>query len=214
VALAAAGIARENGRTPRHPLIKISEIVMRFRIALVMLFICATPAAWADSYTIDPTHTFPAFAIDHLGFSTQRGRFNSTQGKLTLDQDKKTGSVEISIDAASIDTGLAKLEEILRSEDYFDVEQYPTLTFRGDDFRFDDARLVAVNGNLTLLGVTLPVSLNITRFKCGFNVARLRNMCGADAVAVIQRSDFGMRKGVPFVGDEVKISIQIEAVRD
>ena len=112
------------------------------------------PSAWADNYTIDPTHTFPAFEIDHLGFSMQRGRFNSTQGKLTLDEDKKTGSVEITIDAASIDTGLAKLEEVLRSEDYFDVKRFPTLSFRGNNFRFAEDRLIAVSGQFTLRGVT------------------------------------------------------------
>ena len=182
-------------------------------IVAIALFSACVPA-WADSYTIDPTHTFPSFEIDHLGFSTQRGRFNATQGKLTLDEEKMTGSVDIVIDAASIDTGLATLEEILRSEDYFDVEHYPTLTFRGSNFPFADGRLAAVSGDLTLLGVTLPATLNVTRFRCGFNALRLRNMCGADANVSIKRSEFGMRKGIPFVGDEVRISIQVEAIRD
>jgi len=187
---------------------------MRLTFAIALFSACAVLPARADNYTIDPTHTFPSFEIDHLGYSTQRGRFNSTQGKLTLDDDKKSGSVEITIDAASIDTGFAKLEEHLRSDDFFDVKRYPTLSFRGSNFRFADERLVAVGGNLTLHGVTLPVTLNVTRFKCGFNIVRLRNVCGADANTSIKRSDYGVSKSTPFVGDEVRITIQIEAVRD
>lgn len=184
------------------------------RLTLVFFIVLLThPAIAADQYTIDPSHTYPSFEIDHLGYSTTRGRFNSVQGKLSLDRDAKTGSVEVTIDAASIDTGLAKLEEVLRA-DYFDVKRHPTLTFRGSKFRFDDNRLSAVEGELTLLGVTHPVTLTVTRFKCGLNLLRLRQACGADASATIKRSDYGMNKGLPLVGDEVKILIQIEAVKD
>ena len=184
----------------------------KFAVGLLAT-ILALPA-WADSYTIDPTHTFPSFEIDHLGFSTQRGRFNTTQGKLVLDEDNKTGSVEITIDAASIDTGLAKLEEHLRAEDFFDVKRFPTLTFLSTQFRFDADRLVSVSGNLTLHGVTLPLTLHVQRLKCGINLVRLRKECGADLTTTLKRSDFGISKGTPFVGDEVRISIQVEALRD
>ncbi|MBT9614285.1 MAG: polyisoprenoid-binding protein [Burkholderiales bacterium] len=185
------------------------------RLTLVLFIALLTPSASAaDQYTIDPNHTYPSFEIDHMGYSTTRGRFNSVQGKLSLDRDAKTGSVEVIIDAASIDTGLAKLEDVLRSADYFDVKRHPTLNFRGNQFRFDDSRLSAVEGELTLLGVTHPVTLVVTRFKCGLNLLRLRQACGADASATIKRSDFGLSKGLPLVGDEVKILIQIEAVKD
>lgn len=186
----------------------ISRFTFAFFIALL-----THPALAADQYTIDPTHTYPSFEIDHMGYSTTRGRFNSVQGKMSLDRDAKTGSIEVSIDAASIDTGLAKLEDVLRV-DYFDVKRYPTLSFRGNKFRFDDSRLSAVEGELTLLGVTRPVTLTVTRFKCGLNLLRLRQACGADASATIQRSDYGMSKGLPLVGDEVKILISIEAAKD
>lgn len=188
---------------------------MTSRIALIFFLTWIVPASFAaDHYTIDPTHTYPSFEIDHMGFSTTRGRFNSVQGKLSLDRDAKTGSVEVSIDAASIDTGLVKLEDALRSADYFDVKNHPTLTFRGHKFRFDDNRVSVVEGELTLMGVTRPVTLTLTRFKCGLNLLRLRQACGADANATIKRSDFGLSKGLPLVGDEVKILISIEAVKD
>lgn len=188
---------------------------MTSHLTLVFCITLLTQSVYAaDQYTIDPNHTYPSFEIDHLGYSTTRGRFNTVQGKLSLDQDAKTGSVEVAIEAASIDTGLAKLEEVLRSEDYFDVKRHPTLRFRGNKFRFDDTRLKAVEGELTLLGVTHPVTLTLTRFKCGLNPLRLRQVCGADASATIRRSDYGLSKGLPLVGDEVKILIQIEAVKD
>ena len=187
---------------------------MHFRLLLIVLTLGSTLPAWANQYTIDPGHTFPSFEIDHLGFSTTRGRFNSTQGKLTLDLDKKTGSVDIIINAASIDTGLDKLEEHLRGDEFFDVKRFPTLTFSGNKFNFTDDRLVSVNGNLTLHGVTLPVTLNVVRYKCGINVARLRQVCGAELQTQIKRSEYGISKGTPFVGDEVKLTIQVEAIKD
>ena len=187
---------------------------MHLRLLLVLLTMGSALPASANQYTIDPSHTYPSFEIDHLGFSTTRGRFNSTQGKLTLDLDKKTGSVEIIINAASIDTGLEKLEEHLRAEDFFDVKRFPTLTFSGNKFNFTEDRLVSVSGNLTLHGVTQPVTLNVVRYKCGINVARLRQVCGAELQTQIKRSEYGISKGTPFVGDEVKINIQIEAIKD
>lgn len=187
---------------------------MYLRILFVLISLGNALPVWADHFTLDPTHTFPSFEVDHLGISTQRGRFNSTQGKLTLDLDRKTGAVEISINAASIDTGFDKLEDKLRSEEYFDVKRYPNLVFSGNKFRFEDERLVAVSGKLTLHGVTQPVTLSVSRFKCGINVVRLRYVCGADLATQIKRSEFDMGKGTPFVGDEVNIMIQVEAARD
>ena len=143
-------------------------------------------------------------------------KYNDTERTFTELKARlqKTIAFIESIDAASIDTGLAKLEEHLRADDFFDVKRYPTLQFSGDKFRFVEDRLVAVSGNLSLHGVTLPVTLNVTRYKCGLNVARLRKVCGADLSTTIKRSEYGMSKGTPFVGDEVRVTIQVEAVRD
>ncbi len=187
---------------------------MRLNHLLMMILLSSTLPAWGDDYTIDSSHTFPSFEIDHLGFSTTRGRFNKTQGKLILDTEKKTGRIDITISAASIDTGFEKLEEHLRGEDYLDVARYPTLTFSGTKFNFMEDRLVSVQGNLTLHGVTQPVTLSVARYKCGINLARLRHVCGAEIVTQIKRSEFGVSKGTPFVGDDVKIMIQVEAARD
>lgn len=188
---------------------------MASRSALILCITLIAPTGFAaDQYTIDPNHTYPSFEIDHMGFSTTRGRFNSVQGKLSLDQEAKTGSVEVSIDAASIDTGLTKLEDELRTADYFYVKKHPTLTFRGQRFHFNESRVSTIDGELTLLGVTRPVTLTLTHFKCGLNLLRLRQACGANAITSLKRSDFGMKKGLPLIGDEIKIQIQIEAIKD
>jgi polyisoprenoid-binding protein YceI len=168
-------------------------------------------AAPASEYAIDPAHTYAAFEIDHLGFSTQRGQFNRTRGSLTFDPAARTGEVDIRIDAASIDTGLDQRDEVLRGADWFNVADFPDITFRGRRMIFDEDRLVAVDGQLTLLGETRPLRLEVVRFKCGLNLANRKRGCGADATAALRRSDFGLSNGVPFVGDEVRLRIQVEA---
>jgi polyisoprenoid-binding protein YceI len=174
----------------------------------------ALPSAAADTYTLDPIHTFPSFEVSHSGYSLMRGRFNKTQGKATLDTAAKSGSIEVSIDTASIDTGYAKRDDDLRGADFFNVAEYPAMTYKSTALKFDGDKVVSVEGELTLLGVTKPVTLAVASFRCGLNPFSKKPMCGADATAGIKRSDFGMKKGLPGVGDEIKIAIEIEAKKD
>ncbi len=176
--------------------------------------VLALPAAAADSYTVDPAHTYPNFEINHLGFSTMHGRFGATTGKITLDQAAKTGSIDITIDATSIDTGHAKRDTHLKSDEFFNVGKFPTLTFKADKLRFSGEKLTAAEGTLTMLGVTKPVNLIVTSFHCGPHPMNKKQMCGANATASVKRSDFGMSAYVPAVGDEVKIAIAVEALKD
>ena len=177
-------------------------------------FLTGTALAASESYTIDSTHTFPSFEINHVGFSTQRGRFNGTTGSITLDRSTKKVAVEISIDANSIDTGFDKLEEHLRKPDFFDVAKHPTITFKSNNGRFDGETLVALEGQLTMHGETKPVVLQVNNFKCGNHPFNKKALCAADANTTVKRSDFGMKYAVPAVGDEVKLLIQIEAFKD
>jgi polyisoprenoid-binding protein YceI len=172
--------------------------------------IAGTAYAAPETYTVDSTHTFPSFEIDHLGFSTQRGRFNKTSGSIVLDRAAKKASVDISIDANSISTGLEKLEIHLRSEDFFDVAKYPTISFKSTGARFNGDKLASVSGNLTLHGVTKPVTLTVTSFYCGHNPVYKKEACGANAETTVKRSDFGISYGLPAVGDQVKLLIQVE----
>jgi polyisoprenoid-binding protein YceI len=167
----------------------------------------------ADTYTFDPAHTFPSFEVSHLGFSVQRGRFNKTAGKVTLDAAAKSGSIEVTIDAASIDTGNEKLATHLKAEDFFFVEKYPTITFKSDKLKFDGENLIGADGDLTMRGVTKPISLTVQNFKCGAHPFNKKPMCGANVVASLKRSDFDVKYGLPAIGDDVKIAIQIEAYK-
>jgi polyisoprenoid-binding protein YceI len=174
----------------------------------------ALPATAADSYTVDPAHTFPNFEINHLGFSTMHGRFGATTGKITLDTAAKSGSIDITIDATSIDTGHAKRDTHLKSDEFFNVAKFPTLAYKSSKLKFNGDKLSGADGELTMLGVTKPVSLAVTAFNCGPHPMNKKPMCGANATATIKRSDFGLSTYVPAVGDEVKISIEVEAGKD
>lgn len=168
----------------------------------------------ADSYTVDPRHTFPGFEINHLGFSIQRGRFDRTSGRISLDPDAGTGKIDIVIDAASISTGLPALEEHLRGKDFFDVARFPSLNFSSSKLAFAQNRLTGVDGELTLHGITRPVHLAVDHFYCGLNPIAMKNVCGANATTTLKRSDFGIDKYAPLLADEVKIVIQIEAIKN
>lgn len=182
--------------------------------ALAVSAAFALPAAAADSYTIDASHTYPGFEINHLGFSTMRGTFDATSGSVTLDPAAKDGSIEITIDTASIDTGHAKRDEHLKGEEFFNVARFPSMIYKAAKLRFKGDKLAGADGELTLLGVTRPVPLTVTSFNCGPHPMNKKQVCGANATATIKRSEFGMKTYVPAVGDEVRISIEVEAVKN
>ncbi len=167
----------------------------------------------ADTYQFDESHTFPRFSLSHLGFSHFQGRFDKTTGSATLDVAAKTGSVEATIDVASIDTGVAKLDEHLKSPDFFDVAKYPTISFKSSKLTFKGKALSSVTGDLTLHGVTKPVTLSVVHFACGEHPMKKVAACGADLVGKLKRSDFGISTYVPLVGDEVTLAIEVEAAK-
>ena len=186
----------------------------RLIIAVFAAFGFGSAALAADSYTLDPGHTFPRFEISHFGFSTHHGQFNKTAGKLVLDRAAKTGSVEITVDTASIGTGDPKLEEHLRSDEFFNVAKFPVMKFRSKSIKFNGDAPASAEGELTLLGVTKPLTLTILRVKCGPHPMLKKEDCGAEVTGVLKRSDFGMKAYVPLVGDEVTLRIQVEAIKD
>ena len=168
---------------------------------------------YADSYAIDSAHTFPNFTINHLGFSTMHGRFGSTKGSLSIDLAKKTGSVDITIDAASIDTGFKKRDDHLRSADFFNVNEFPEITFKSTKVKFKGDDKATVEGNITIKGVTKPITLDVHHIKCGTHPMNKKQVCGFDATTSLKRSEFGVKYGIPAIGDEVKISLEAEAVK-
>ena len=187
---------------------------MTFSRLLVALLATASTLAFADTYTIDPNHTYPSFEADHMGVSVWRGKFNKTSGTVNLDKVAKTGSLDITIDASSVDFGHAKMNEHAKGPDMFNVEKYPTVTYKATSFKFDGDKPIAVNGELTMLGVTKPVVLTINKFKCIEHPMLKREVCGGDASAEFKRTDFGLSYATPRFAPEVKLHIQVEALKN
>lgn len=183
---------------------------MRKLAPLLVSAALAGPAV-ADTYVIDPTHTFPTFEINHLGFSTFRGRFDKTAGTIVYDPAKKTGSAEVTIDVASVSTGVKKLDEHLQNDDFFDAAKYPTIVFKSKDFRFTGDKLVEVSGNLTMHGVTRPVELRVSSVTCKEHPLKKIQACGADITTTLKRSEWGISKYSPDVGEDVLLRIEVEA---
>lgn len=170
--------------------------------------------AWADSYSIDGRHTFPVFEVSHYGFSTQRGRFTKVSGKLELDLAGKQASVDIVIDTTSIDMGFEAWNKQMRGEHFFQTDKFPEARFVARDFAIDLATPTPISGELTLLGVTRPVVLKVGQWRCARHPVLPRELCGADLEATLKRSDFGMNYGLPGYGEEVKLLIGVEAIKD
>jgi polyisoprenoid-binding protein YceI len=184
------------------------------KILIALLAAASAGAAFAapETYTIEPRHTFPSFEADHMGISVWRGKFTKTSGTVVLDRAAKTGTVDIAIDPASVQFGLPALDEHVKGPDMFDVAKFPTATYKGP-VRFNGDVPVAVDGELTLHGVTHPVKLTITSFKCIQHPMFKREVCGADAAGTFNRADFGVAYGTPKFSPEVKLAIQIEAIK-
>lgn len=182
-------------------------------LPLAALFSGAALAA-PETYVIDANHTLPRFSYSHFGYSTQVSRFDKTSGKVILDCQTKTGSVEVVVDTTSIDTGIPLFNEHIQGEDFLDTAKYPTMTFISNNLKFEGEKLVAVEGTLTLKGISKPVTLTVTSFHCMPHPMLKKDACGANATAAVKRTDFNMGKYAPQVSDEVTITIPVEAVKE
>ena len=187
---------------------------VRMAAVLIALGSASSPCA-AEIYVADPGHTYASFETGHLGISWVRGRFNrTTSAKVALDRSAGKGTIDVVIDASSIDTGHEVRDRFLRSPDYFDVEKFPTVRFKSNQLQFNGETLTGADGELTMVGVTRPVSLAVNSFRCIQHPVNKREICGADASLAIKRSEWGIKRGATGIGDEVKISIQIEAYKE
>lgn len=184
-------------------------------VAVATFMVTAPVAAAEDAYDIDPVHSQPSFEVRHIGFSSQHGSFGKQTGKVLLDRSARKGSIDVTIDTSSIKTIDPRLDAVVKGEDYFNVAKYPTITYRSSNLVFDGDRLVGAEGELTMIGVTKPVSLKVANFVCGNHPFNGKPMCGAEATTTIRRSEWGMKSGIPkAVSDEVKLSIPIEAYKE
>jgi polyisoprenoid-binding protein YceI len=188
---------------------------MKRTILLAAAVLVAAPAlAEPETYVIDQGHTFPRFSYSHFGYSTQLSRFNKTSGKVTWDRAARTGAVDVVIDMKSVDTGSSAFNEHIQGEDFLDTGRYPTATFKSTAVRFDGDKPVAIDGNLTMKGVTRPVTLTVTSFQAMPHPMLKRDAIGANATATVKRSDFNAGKYAPYVGDEVTIGLALEAIKE
>ena len=163
------------------------------------------------TYVIDNSHTYPHFTYNHLGFSNQTHKFDKTSGQVVLDRAAKTGSADITIDTRSVNTGYALFNEHLQAADYFDTAKFPTMRFTGTKIDFKGDQPATLSGDLTIKGVTQPVSFSITNFNCMPHPMRKVETCGANASTVIKRSTFNMGKSTPYVSDDVTLTLAVEA---
>ncbi len=193
----------------------------RLAAALVLAALPFAASAAPESYTLDPYHTYAHFEVNHLGFSNMRGRFDKSSGKFTLDRTAKSGSLDLIIETASLSTGdndkgsrPRARDEHLRSPDFFNVVEFPRMTYKATAVKFNGDNPASIEGNLTLLGVTKPVSLHVDNWKCGANPFSKKAMCGGNASGTLKRSDFGMKMALPAVGDELKLFMEFEGDKD
>ena len=193
----------------------------RIAAALIATTIPFAAVAAPENYTLDPYHTFPQFEVSHLGFSKMRGRFDKSAGKFTIDRAAKTGAIELVVQTASITTGdndrgarPRSRDEHLRSPDFFNVAEFPTMTFKGTGVKFQGDNVTSIDGQLTLIGVTKPLTITMDSWKCGPHPGSKKEMCGGNASGTFKRSDFGMKFGIPGVGDELTLWIEFEAYKD
>ncbi|MBA2724048.1 MAG: polyisoprenoid-binding protein [Methylibium sp.] len=179
------------------------------------LALAASSGARAEpvTYAIDPTHTFVTFESLHFGTSTNRGRFDKKQGTVVFDRAAKTGKVELTIETGSVNTGVGPFNQHLTGKDFFRSDEFPTATFKSDDFQFDGDKLTEVAGTLTLLGKTHPVVLEASNFNCYQNPMLKREVCGGDFETTIQRSQWGITYALPVQPDDIRLLVQVEAVR-
>jgi polyisoprenoid-binding protein YceI len=195
----------------------------KFTIGLIAALLPLVASAAPETYAFDPLHTFPEFEVNHLGFSNLRGRFDRTAGAFTIDRAAKTASIEITVQIASVSSGFREAvppykisrDDLLRSPDLFNATEFPTMTYKSTVVRFNGDNPATVEGNLTLLGVTRPLTLRIENWKCGPHPFNKKEMCGGNASGAFNRSDFGMKFGLPVaIGDQVKLWTEIEAYKN
>lgn len=194
----------------------------KFAAAILVAVLPVAAVAAPDTYKLDQQHTFAYFEINHMGFSNVRGRFDTSSGKFTLDKAAKTATLEVAIQTASVSSGHPTergpyprtRDDHLRSADFFNVAEFPTMTYKATTVKFNGDNPATIEGSLTLLGVTKPVPLHVDNWKCGANPFTKKEMCGGNASGVLKRSDFGMKAYIPAMSDEIKLWLGFEGYKE
>lgn len=191
----------------------MNKLVFVAAVSALCAYSMAASAA-PETFAIEPNHTAARFEYNHLGYSNQLHRFDKTSGKIVFDRAAQTGSVDVSIDATSVNTGYALFNQHIQGEDYFSTARYPTITFKSTKVVFDAGKPVTVEGDLTIKGVTRAVTLTVTSFQSMPHPMFKKDALGANALARVKRSEFNMGKSAPYISDEVTLSIAVEALKE
>ncbi len=186
----------------------------RLLLLPIAALLSAPALAAPEAFILDNNHTLPRFSYSHMGYSNQLSRFDRTSGKIVLDTDAQTGSVDVVIDMKSVNTGSATFNGHIQGEDFLDTAKYPVATYKSTAVKFVAGKPAIVEGNLTLKGVTRPVTLTVTSFQHMMHPMLKKDAIGANATAMVKRSDFNAGKYAPLVGDEVTIVIPVEALKE
>lgn len=184
---------------------------MKRAVVTFLLGSCCVAVHAADTYSIDPNHTHATFSFEHLGFSTFDGKIPAKNGTITLDRAQKSGTVDVTFDLKGVATGVPKFDDHLRSKDFFEVEKEANATFKSSKITFNGDRPASLTGDLTIKGVTKPVTLQVKSFNCGPHPMMKVPACGANATGTIKRSEFGLGYALPAVKDEIALEIEVEA---
>lgn len=187
---------------------------IKHKFAVATFTSLVASAAWAapQTFVIDGSHTFPRFSYDHMGLSTQISKFKNTTGKVVFDKEAQTGSVDLVIDTTSVETGFPTFNEHIQAADFLDTANFPKATFKSTGVIFENGKPARINGDLTIKGVTKPVTLTVTHFVNKQHPMLKKDAIGANAYTVIKRSDFNAGKFAPAVSDDVRIDVAIEAI--
>jgi len=191
---------------PFKPMSKLSMVTALFAA------LAGSAMAVPVTYNVDGSHTFPRFSYSHFGYSTQLSSFRNTSGKVVLDAEARTGSVDITIDMKSVNTGFEDFNGHIQGEDFLDTAKFPTATFKSTKVVFEGDKPKSIDGQLTIKGVTRPVTLTVTSFQAMPHPMVKKPALGANAFTTIKRSEFNAGKYAPYVGDDVRIDIAIEAI--
>lgn len=170
--------------------------------------------AQVETYEFDKAHTQILFFVSHLGYSMSQGEFLEYDGGFTIDRDDPSkSSIDVSIQTASIDMDDEKWDDHMKNEDFFNVEKFPAMTFKSTAVELTGENTAKVTGDLTLLGVTKPVTLDVTHNKSDVHPYSGKYVAGFSGTGTLKRSDFGMNYGLPGVADDVEIRLEVEAMR-
>ncbi len=178
------------------------------------VFFAGQAIAAPQTYSIDSSHTYPRFSYNHMGLSKQVLSFKKTSGTVVLDKEAKDARVDVTIDMTSVNTGFDAFNGHIQGEDFLDTAQFPTATFKSTKVNFEGDAPKTIEGDLTIKGVTKPVTLTVTSFFNGPHPMLKKDAVGANATTVISRTEFNAGKFAPGVGDEVTIDISLEAVAE